>query len=340
MFQTEPIKFLQSLSTEWLTDFLVFVSQLGYSSFYIPVLILITFGINFRKGFLLIQMMLWMGLLTGLLKNLFGLPRPEDVDSAVRMLEENIPNPTPFSDMGGHGFWDLPDAEAIRIIREQPDWSYGLPSGHVSGATTFWAGLSLLFRPAAIKVAALIMIVLMPLSRMYLGRHFVADVLGGLLLATGFLALVHATFIKPGTHDRLLALVRLRPGVNLRLFVLLLVLLVAPIVLAAPNSLIEPDNAGRLFGLNAAFIVVALGGLPADEATWLRRVGRVVLTFAFYLAAAWLVGSIVDATSLPEKISWVEFPAAAIPAFFALWGGVKAGLRFKLFVPDYRSIIR
>ncbi len=56
VFQTEVIEFLQSFSTEWLTDFLLLVSRLGYTSFYIPVLILITFGLDFRKGFLLTQM--------------------------------------------------------------------------------------------------------------------------------------------------------------------------------------------------------------------------------------------------------------------------------------------
>lgn len=56
VFQTEVIEFLQSFSTEWLTDFLLLVSRLGSTSFYIPVLILITFGLDFRKGFLLTHM--------------------------------------------------------------------------------------------------------------------------------------------------------------------------------------------------------------------------------------------------------------------------------------------
>ena len=325
MFQTEPIKFLQSFSTEWLTDFLSFVSQLGYSSFYIPVLIAITFGISFRKGFLLVQMMVWVGLLTLLLKNLFALPRPVDVDSGVRLIKDNLPNPTPLTGMGGQGFWDLPDREAI--IRG----SYGLPSGHVSGTATFWGGLAFLFRPVAIKVIGLIMIILMPISRMYLGRHFVADVLGGFLVAAVLLAVVHVLFIKPEARGRLLALVRLRPSLNLRFVGLLSVLLAAPIALLALSPFVEPEDAGRLFGLNAAFLALAVVGLPDDAAPWFRRIGRVVLAFALFLATDGLVGLAVETTAVADSFAWIEFPAAAIPVFFALWGGVSGGRRLGLY---------
>lgn len=331
MFQTEPIKFLQSLSTEWLTDFLLFISQLGYSSFYMPVLILITFGIDFRKGFLLTQMMLWVGLLTVLLKNLIALPRPADVDSAVQLLQEKIPNPTPFSGMGGESFWDLPDLETIRVFRYQPEWSFGLPSGHVSGTATLWGGLSLLFRPAAIKVVGLVMVILMPLSRMYLGRHFLADVLGGFLLAAGLVVVVHVLFVRPGTHGRLLALVRLRPSVDRRFVVLLAVLLVAPIVLLALSPLVEAEDAGSLFGLNVAFLALAMAGLPDDAAPWFRRTGRVALACALYLSTASLIGFLMEATSIAESISWIEFLTAAITAFVALWGGVTASLGLGLY---------
>ena len=110
MFQTEPIRFLQSFSTEWLDRFFWLVSEMGYASFYIPVLLVITFGFNLRRGFLLIQMLLWVGIITNLLKEWFGLPRPFHVDSAVRLIGEGFENPTPHAGMGGHGVWGLPDS--------------------------------------------------------------------------------------------------------------------------------------------------------------------------------------------------------------------------------------
>ena len=222
--------------------------------------------------------------------------------------------------MGGKSFWGLPDPEAIRIIRTQPDWSFGMPSGHVSGTVTFWVGLSLLFKPAAIKVAAALMIVLMPLSRMYLGRHFVADVLGGFLLGALFVAATHALFVKAGTRHRLLRLVRLRPAASLRQIAVLVSLIGVPIILPALTSAVEAEDAGRLLGLNVAFLVLAWTGLPDDRASWPRRLGRILVAFALYAGSAWIVGLWLDAEM-----------AAAIPAFLALWGGVRLGLVLKLY---------
>lgn len=331
MFQTEPIELLQSFATGWLTSFLVLVSQLGYSSFYIPALIIITFGISLRKGLLLAQVMLWVGILTDLLKNVFALPRPEDVSSSIRRLEENVPNPTPFIDMGGAGFWDLPDPEAIRFYRAQPDWSYGLPSGHVSGTTTFWGGLSLLFQHAAMRATALVIILLMPLSRMYLGRHFVADVLGGFALAAVVLAATYRLFIAPGAEGRFLKLSRLTIAVNLRTVFVLAYFLFLPVLLLALRPLVEAKDLGRLFGLNAAFLLLASQGLPDDAGSPLRRAGRVVLAFGLYLIADWAVGAVIDAGSLNEESLEVEFLAAAIPTFLVFWGAVNASLLLRLY---------
>lgn len=48
------------------------------------------FGVNFRKGYIVIQMVLWNDILTDVLK----------VDSAVQFLCTEHANPTPFTGMG------------------------------------------------------------------------------------------------------------------------------------------------------------------------------------------------------------------------------------------------
>ncbi len=331
MFQTEPIKFLQSFATEWLTDFLLLVSQLGYSSFYIPAVILLTFGLNFRKGFLLTQMLVWVGIITDLLKNVIALPRPSDVDSGVKLLGEGAMNLTPFIDKGGTGFWNLPDPEAIRLFRSQPEWSFGLPSGHVSGTTTFWGGLSLLFRHAAVRAVALVIIVLMPISRMYLGRHFLADVLAGFLVAGVMLATGYRLFIAAKAPGRLLNLIwiHLAANVSTVLFLMYLLLLPAAVLLLSP--LAEPEDVGRLLGLNVAFVLLALRGLPDDEGTLLRRSGRVIVAFALYVVADWLIGMGIKMRSLNGENMWIEVLMSAIPAFVVLWGGVRVNLGIGLY---------
>lgn len=93
----------------------------------------------------------------------------------------------------------------------------------------------------------------------------------------------------------------------------------------------NPAFFSSLLGLNAAFVVLALGGLPDDAGSWLRRAGRVALTFALYLAVSWLVGRSVETASLNEDSMGVEFLAAAIPAFASLWGGVRLSLASGLY---------
>lgn len=58
------------------------------------------FGVNFRKGYIVIQMVLRNDILTEVLKNVIALPRPFYVDSAVQFLCTEHANPTPFTGMG------------------------------------------------------------------------------------------------------------------------------------------------------------------------------------------------------------------------------------------------
>jgi hypothetical protein len=84
---------------------------------------------------------------------------------------------------------------------EHPD--FGMPSGHCSSTVAFWGMLAVLFRKKALNTLAILLAVLMPLSRMYLGRHFLGDTVGGLLL--GLVALFIAGFVVPNalrTADR------------------------------------------------------------------------------------------------------------------------------------------
>lgn len=74
MFQTEPILYLQSFASDSLTFIMMAITQMGYEQFIIGIICFIIFGISFRKGFLLLQLMMWQGLINGFLKELFGMP--------------------------------------------------------------------------------------------------------------------------------------------------------------------------------------------------------------------------------------------------------------------------
>jgi membrane-associated phospholipid phosphatase len=74
--------------------------------------------------------------------------------------------------------------------------TYSCPSGHASGATLFYGFLAaylvcLLPRPGArvaIIAAAALMVALVALSRVYLGAHYLSDVLAGIAFGSAWLA--------------------------------------------------------------------------------------------------------------------------------------------------------
>ncbi len=116
---------------------------------------------------------------------------------AVQELKDLFATPRPLSVYGG---------EQVRIGLE-PLFLFGFPSGHASAVATFGVYALLAYRRRASWSLALVL--LGGLSRIYLGAHWVLDVLGGWALggSLGLLAYLLARWAWPEGH-----LARLAPG--------------------------------------------------------------------------------------------------------------------------------
>lgn len=79
-----------------------------------------------------------------------------------------------------------PDPGLVRVLADEP--SPGFPSGHAQGSITLWGYLAFAFRRRWLTVLAAVLIFLICLSRIYLGVHFLGDVLGGLAVGGALLA--------------------------------------------------------------------------------------------------------------------------------------------------------
>ncbi len=97
-------------------------------------------------------------------------------------LKETIRNPRPFVEDGTYkDKWGLSSQSAI----EETAQSYSTPSGHAQSAGTFYSYLDQRLSAKWTKIIYYSLIVLIGFSRVYLGVHYLEDVILGWLLGIG-----------------------------------------------------------------------------------------------------------------------------------------------------------
>jgi membrane-associated phospholipid phosphatase len=138
-----------------LDAFFAFFTFLGDEEFYLLALPLIYWSIHRAVGVRLMVVFLLSGLVNQVAKNLAAQPRPFEYDARVEEI------------VGADGF--------------------GLPSGHTQSAVVVWGYLGSVARKKWVWAVAVALMVLTPLSRIYLGVHFPTDVLGGYVLGIAVL---------------------------------------------------------------------------------------------------------------------------------------------------------
>lgn len=276
MFQVEPILCLQSFDWPPLAWLLSGVTLLGYAPVYAALLLVLAFAVRLRPTLAVLGGLLLSGLVTEALKDGVAYPRPDEIDSRVRKSFGSVP--AQLHDRGGApDFWSTPRPEAVLAVRQHAAGNYGFPSGHVSAAAAFVLCAAYFFRSRRLVAFGAAWVPAMALSRMYLGRHFLGDVLGG--LAVG---LVSAAIALP----LLRGLGRGSPtgGPGERHAVVPLALLGLGLLVAAPGAwLVQPSYAGAVAGLAVVWGVLLASGFPPDGGTTRQKVRRVAVAGLVFL---------------------------------------------------------
>jgi membrane-associated phospholipid phosphatase len=318
MFQTGINITLQSLASKGLTWLMLQITSTGYTNFVIALVLGIMLGVSLRKGFLLFQIIAWTAMVSEVAKGIFALPRPFFADSRVACLEPGWDTATSFRAMGGNSFFALPRQAVIDAFRLK-GLNFGLPSGHVSGAVAMWGGLAVVFRSRLFAWLAAIFVVLMAISRMYLGVHFLADVIGGALLGGSILFFAWRLIDNYENRKRFFAAARSRLYRSLPLILYVLFLFIIPLLLAL-FSLLSATFAGFYVGLNAAFTLAIRSGLPAEGGPFTVRLARLLLGGLFFLLLSLPLR--LGITLLPAAVgpAWSRFLGAGLGTFLTLWG--------------------
>jgi len=320
MFQTSMNAALQAHGSPFLTFVLRAVTVTGYEQFFVALVLIVMFGINFRKGAILFQLIIWTAVATELCKEIANLPRPFWVSPEVQDLEVGTASGPGFDVMKGQGFLQTLPPEVVAAFRAQGG-SPGFPSGHVASAAACWGGLGLLFDNRALRWATPFIVAVMAFSRMYLGRHFLADVLGGALVGSAALIIAYTVFRRLNFDKKMFDPENLIHAWRLPNLLFYSLQFLMPVILVLV-TLLPPQLGGYMVGANFALLLSSLRGLPEGGDGALRRTARVCLAGLCFVLVALALSMSTQALGPAGGGPTASFLGGLLCSFAAIWGGL------------------
>jgi len=277
------ILWLQSFHNSIMDLFWTYVTHLSSEDFFLLIIPLIFWCIDAKVGVILFNTMVLAVVSNDVLKTLILAPRP---------------NP-----------------DQVRVLHPETGLGNSFPSGHTEFATVFWLYIASLLKKWYYWLAAVLIIILVGISRLYLGLHWPIDILGGILV--GILVLIAAWLI-------INALSSLKPSAMMYAFISIF----TPMsVLVFWHTEIAAVALGFVTGFNIGYVLFK---------TKFSGTFPVRTTFLYQLLKIALGGSVLFLLRISIKALFPDLFYFDFVRYFimGLWTSLVAPIIFQSFIPD------
>lgn len=187
----EVLYFLENIRQPFLDKLMLAVTQLGEETAFLVVALILFWCVNKYFGYYILSVGFVGTISNQFMKLWFRVPRPWVLD---------------------------PDFTILEQAREAAA-GYSFPSGHTQTAVGTFGGIAAVSKQKTIRIAALVIAVLVPVSRMYIGVHTPADVLVAAVIAVLLLWLLRPVYTQNGRGVSLLLPLMLGLSLAFLLFV-------------------------------------------------------------------------------------------------------------------------
>ena len=218
---------LESIRTPWLDTVMAVITHLGEETVFMVAALVVFWCVSKRQGYYLLVVGFAGTVLNQFLKLLCRIPRPWVLDS---------------------------DFTIVESARAQAT-GYSFPSGHTQNAVGTFGGIARFTRRKWVRAAAVIVAVLVPLSRMYLGVHTPLDVGVAAVIAVVLVVALYPLMERSDSRHgvigvTLLVMLALAAG-----YLLFVSLYPFPADVDAANLASGVENAWKLLGATAGMLL-------------------------------------------------------------------------------------
>ncbi len=280
MFSTALNQFFQSINNEVLQAISELMDILNQDLFFFVIFIAFIFGIDFKRGFLMIHAFFWTIVVTQLLKSWVNLPRPIDIDANLRIISEDI-NQIKIPSNATNTPVKL-NAETVQHARSHYLISGGFPSAIMAKASLFWLSIWHFYRQNWLLLSAIIVLFLSAITSLYFGENFGIDILAGVILGISIYFIVFRLLYKAPRLEEFAQKPRHGFITPWKAFGRILYFFIIPsLLLLIPQ--IDMNIVAKLIGLNLAYYLIGIKRWPKNGGTTFQRMLRVLLSVSIFV---------------------------------------------------------